>query len=148
MYFSFDKGARLPGSRIRRQCILKVSTLPHARHRVPGLCFIDVEVLTAILRREKPDRADFAIETAVCIPPRSIELDIIHRHMCIAAKAICAAHGEHQAVHRDTGDVRRRLSQIELIGCKVIKAAHANIGCVNNKRIPILSILCAKNIHI
>ena len=59
MYLSTDIGARLCVCRIRRQFILKVSTLSIAFHRIGNRNWMNGKVLT--VRHDEPHSADVAV---------------------------------------------------------------------------------------
>ena len=138
MYLSTDIGAILcgcPDCRIRRQFILKVSTLPIAFHRIGIRSLTNGKVLT--VRHNETHFANVAVSLLIVIPFRSIEMETIHRHVCIAAKAICSSDREHRAAHRDTDGTRCRLRQMEMIFIKISETPYFNprrthkelIGC-------------------
>ena len=146
MYLSTDIGARLCVCRIRCQFILKVSTLPIAFHRIGIRSWTNGKVLT--VRHNETHCANVAVSLRILTPFRSIETEAIHRHVCIAAKAICSSDREHRAVHRDTDGTRCRPRQMEMIFIKISEAPYFNLRRTHKELIGCARILGTADVDI
>ena len=144
MYLSTDIGTHLCGCRIRCQFILKVSTLSIAFHRISSRSLMNGKVRT--VRHDELHGANVPVQPQILIPAGSIEMEAIHRHVCIAAEAICSPDCEHRAAHRDTDSARRRLRQLEVIFIEIIETPHRNIRRTHKELIGCARVLGAADV--